>query len=140
MKNELTRNSSGNIRPQSSQLAEPLWTDPGVNSGISLCELISTKKKKVQAGNEWSNIVPKDSQAKKKPPIIRVTHPIVQVFVLTFSPRVVNATSEEDVFAGLCVPFQEDNSSLEVLFLRCCRQQNTLVHSFQLIDILGLGV
>ena len=26
--NELTRNSSGNTRSQSSQLAEPLWTDP----------------------------------------------------------------------------------------------------------------
>ena len=29
-KNELTRNSSGNTRPQSFQLAEPLWTDPGL--------------------------------------------------------------------------------------------------------------
>ena len=50
---------SGNIRPQLSQLAEPLWTDPGVKSGISVCELISTKKKKkkkVQAGSEWLNI------------------------------------------------------------------------------------
>ena len=37
--NELTRNSSGNIRPQSCQLAEPLWTDPGVQSGISVHEL-----------------------------------------------------------------------------------------------------
>ena len=54
MRNELTRNLSGNIRPQWSQLAEPLWTDPGLKSGISVGELISTlkKKKKVQAGNE----------------------------------------------------------------------------------------
>ena len=29
-----------------SQLAEPLWTDPGLNSGISVCDLISTLKKK----------------------------------------------------------------------------------------------
>ena len=28
--NELTHNSSGNIRSQSSQLAKPLWTDPGI--------------------------------------------------------------------------------------------------------------
>ena len=42
--NELTRNSSGNTRPQSSQLAEPLWIDPGLKSGISVRELISTKK------------------------------------------------------------------------------------------------
>ena len=40
--NTLTLNLSGNIRPQSSQLAEPLWIDPGVKSGISVRELIST--------------------------------------------------------------------------------------------------
>ena len=39
--NELTRNSSGNTRSQSSQLAEPLWTDPGLKSGIRSRELIS---------------------------------------------------------------------------------------------------
>ena len=44
--NELARNLSGNIRPQSSQLAEPLWTDPGIKSGISVHELISISKKK----------------------------------------------------------------------------------------------
>ena len=44
--NELTRNSSGNTQPRSSQLAEPLWTDPGLKSGISVRELTSTKKKK----------------------------------------------------------------------------------------------
>ena len=42
---ELTRNSSGRTRPQSSQLAEPLWTDPGLKNGISVRELISTLKK-----------------------------------------------------------------------------------------------
>ena len=40
--NELTRNSSGNTWPQLSQLAEPLWTDLGVKSGISMRDLIST--------------------------------------------------------------------------------------------------
>ena len=50
---ELTRNLSGNIRPQSFQLAEPLWTDPDLKSGISARELISTsKKKKKSAGGE----------------------------------------------------------------------------------------
>ena len=43
--NELTRILSGNTRSQSSQLAEPLWTDPGLKSGISVRELISTIKK-----------------------------------------------------------------------------------------------
>ena len=42
--NELTRNSSGNTKSQSSQLAEPLWTDPGLNRGISARKLISTFK------------------------------------------------------------------------------------------------
>ena len=49
--NELTRNSSGNTWSQSSQLAEPLWTDPGLKSAISLCELISTLKKCWQGMN-----------------------------------------------------------------------------------------
>ena len=68
--NELTRNSSGNARSQSFQLAEPLWTDPGLKSGISLRDLIYTFKK-AQAGNELSNILPKSLHArkkKKKPP------------------------------------------------------------------------
>ena len=33
--------AEGNIRPQSSQLAEPLWTDPGLKSGTGVRELIS---------------------------------------------------------------------------------------------------
>ena len=65
---ELTRNSSGNTRSQSAQFAEPLWTDPGLKSGISLLELISTLKKKVQVGNKLSNIFPKSSHARTKPP------------------------------------------------------------------------
>ena len=53
--NELTLNSSGNTRLQSSQLAEPLSTDPGLKSGSSVRELISTLKKKCagKKGNEW---------------------------------------------------------------------------------------
>ena len=42
----------------SSQLAEPLWTNPGLQTGISVRELISTLKKKKKkkekgAGGEW---------------------------------------------------------------------------------------
>ena len=51
--NELTCNSSGNTQSQSSQLAEPLWTNPGVKRGISMRKLISNKKrKKKSAGGE----------------------------------------------------------------------------------------
>ena len=42
LRNELTRNFSGNIWPQLSQLTGPLWTDPGLKNGISVHELIST--------------------------------------------------------------------------------------------------
>ena len=70
--NELTRNSSRITQPKSSQLAEPLWTDPGLKSRISVRKLISSskrkKEKKGQMWNEWSNILPKSSQARKKPP------------------------------------------------------------------------
>ena len=47
--NELTHNLSGNIQSRSFQLAEPLWTDLGIKSGISMCELMSTEKS--SAGN-----------------------------------------------------------------------------------------
>ena len=62
---------SGNTWPQSSQLAEPLWTDPGVKIGISVRELISTKKKKKKkkkknTDGEWMNILPKFLQAGEK--------------------------------------------------------------------------
>ena len=51
--NQLTRNSSGNTRSQSSQHAVPLWTDPGIKSGISVGEIISilnNNKKKRRRG------------------------------------------------------------------------------------------
>ena len=68
------RNSSGNSRPQSYQLAEPLWTDPGLKeSGIDVREPISIKKKKAQRENESSNLSPKSSQARKKKVIIKLT-------------------------------------------------------------------
>ena len=38
---ELTHNSSGNTRPLSSQLTEPLWTYPALKSGIDVHKLIS---------------------------------------------------------------------------------------------------
>ena len=36
-----TSNLSGNVRPQSSQLAGSLWTGAGVESGVSVHELVS---------------------------------------------------------------------------------------------------
>ena len=62
---------SGNTRPQSTLLAEPLWTYPGLKSGISMCESISTKREKKSAGGKWQVdgwTLPKSSHARKKPP------------------------------------------------------------------------
>ena len=73
--NDLTRSSSGNTRTQSSQLAEPLWTNLGVECGISVSKLIIKNKSQAQAGNESSNILPKSSHARKKPaPFFRMLH------------------------------------------------------------------
>ena len=47
-----TLNSSGNTRSQSSQLAELLLTYPGLKSGFSVRELISTLKKKERKKKE----------------------------------------------------------------------------------------
>ena len=64
--NELTHNSSGNTRSQSSQLAEPLSTDYGLKSGISVRELISTlKKKKRRRGMNSRTFSRKSSRARK---------------------------------------------------------------------------
>ena len=45
--NKLTHNLSGNTQPQLSQLTEPLWTDPGLKSGIGVRrKLFSTSENK----------------------------------------------------------------------------------------------
>ena len=49
---ELTQNLSANSQPQSSQVTEPLWTDPGLKIAISVSKLISTLKKKKK--QQWN--------------------------------------------------------------------------------------
>ena len=51
--NKFAHNSSTNTHRQSSQLAKPLWTDPGLKSAISMRDLISTLKKKKSTSTEW---------------------------------------------------------------------------------------
>ena len=63
----------GNIRPQSSQIAEPLWTYPGPKSGISVRELISTlqqqqQQQKSAGGDRMVQPSPQSWHARKKPP------------------------------------------------------------------------
>ena len=66
---------SGNMRPQLCQLAEPPWTDPGVKSGISVRELISTKKKKREKKHRLRmngrTFSPNPCKRAKKPPVRR---------------------------------------------------------------------
>ena len=45
-RNKTTHNSSGNAHPQSSQLTEPLWSNPCLRSGNGAAELNSTLKTK----------------------------------------------------------------------------------------------
>ena len=74
--NELTRTLSGNIRPQLSWLAQPLWTDPGIQSGISVHELLSTEnfsKKHRRGMNGWTFSQNPCKQGKKPPPPPRYT-------------------------------------------------------------------
>ena len=79
---ELTRNLSRNARPQSSQIAESLWTDYGRKSGRGGCELISTLKK-VQAGNDLSNLPLKPSHVRNKPrTIIFVEESVLLILVI----------------------------------------------------------
>ena len=50
--NELTRNSPGNSRPQSSQLTEPLWTNPCCKGAkLPRSQELSTLLQNTQAGN-----------------------------------------------------------------------------------------
>ena len=54
--------------------SESLWTDPSLKCGITVCVRISTERKekkhrqgeKAQAGNEWSNILPKILTSEEK--------------------------------------------------------------------------
>lgn len=50
--NKLTYNCSGNTSPKLSQLAEVLWTNPGIKSKTGMHDLILTLKKKKNAGGE----------------------------------------------------------------------------------------
>ena len=85
--NELTRNFSWNTRPQSSQLAEPLWNDPGLRSGIRVRDLISKKKKKSAGGKWFVEHSSKSSHAKKKPPPPPLTSAVTELLSYMWAIR-----------------------------------------------------
>ena len=59
--NVLTRNLSENIRPQSSQPAEPLWIVPDIKIRISVRELISTLSRPKHSMSQNAEILIKES-------------------------------------------------------------------------------
>lgn len=63
--NKLIRSCSGKSQPQSSYLAEPLWTYPGLKSGIGVRELISSLKKYTGGDGSTKNRPP-DSRMRGK--------------------------------------------------------------------------
>ena len=81
-------NLLGNIRPQSSQLAEPLWADPGIKSTISVRELISTSKKKKKGGERMVEYSPQNSRKRED------SHQVTKeaISLLPQSPFMVNAS------------------------------------------------
>ena len=48
------------------QLAEPLWTYPGLKSGLSVCELISAVKKKSTGREQMNRHSPRILASEKK--------------------------------------------------------------------------
>ena len=65
----VSHNLSGYTWPQLSQPIEPLWTDPGLKSGIGVLVLSSTtKKKKKNAGRKWMTFHQSPHNEGKTPP------------------------------------------------------------------------
>ena len=85
--NEFTCNSSGNTQSQLSQLTKPLWTDPGLKSGIGVHKLISTWKKTHRQRLMHQKLSLKSLYARKKslsPPPFFETYTKVSVACKTY--------------------------------------------------------
>ena len=68
---------------QSAQLTEPLWTDHSLKSGIAVCKLISTLKKKDKgAGTEWVIESSLRALASEEKAIITIMRNSAAVFLL----------------------------------------------------------
>ena len=79
------------------RLSATVVSAPGVKRGMCVRELISTWKKKNPQGKEWSNSLPKSSQARKKPPP-PPTPPIPAFLFLILCQRPIQNTHESCCF------------------------------------------
>ena len=76
--NELIRNLSGKPRPQSSQLAEPLCTDLGLESGTGARELLHLR---TGAGDCRQRVIRRKFSAKKTQPPLYSCHAIQTLLI-----------------------------------------------------------
>ena len=107
--NELLCNSSGNVCPQSSQLAAPLWTDPGLKIEIAERELISIQRER-ERERERSNLPAKSSHVTKIPlPPLLFTF-----FILYLLPFIVHA---EFIFHSVVIA--HSTVSVHSFFVHC---------------------
>ena len=75
-----------------------MWTDPGLKNGISVRELISTLKKKAQAGNELSNILSKSLHARKKNHHFQILH--TQIGSTLWRARYVDCLTNDSIYGN----------------------------------------
>ena len=117
-------------QPQSSQLAEPLWTDPDQKSGISMHERISALKKKCRwemNGRTLSQILTIEDKASIVPNPQQVRVDLVCQFVVVLKIR--NFSGNEEVRTG------SDKSRLDVGQERIVKLVN-ICHVFMRIFVL----
>ena len=91
---------SGNVRSQSSQIAEPLWTDPGIKNEIGVRELISTLEKKSAGWEYMIEHSPKmlASEDKSHTPVRLSVHRIFCLFIL-LSPHMISLCKLHSAFS-----------------------------------------
>ena len=131
--NEFVHNSSGNTRPQSSQLAEPMWTDPGLEkwNWCTRADLhLNKKTKKAQAGNESLNVPSKSSQARKKP----LTPPICG-HICAWAPRCVGTTVRGHI--DVYPPYRWDKHEQNVQLVPCKISRLQTTHAQQRKKVLS---
>ena len=127
----ITRNSSRNTCPQSSQLAESLWTDPGVKSRIGTSKLLvstSKQKKNTHVGKESLNLSPKNPSRLRE----KGHHHQLPAFVLpsTSSKRASTSSPEMPVKAyELSSITAHSSSNIATVFGSSCRLRLLRLHS-----------
>ena len=107
--NKFTRNPLRNARPQSSQLAMPLWTDPGLECGIGVHDKNQVKIKKTRKKKGTSKSSDLDLLVKYLPP------PQSGLVCEEKATTVCDSLLYECAYGGLSVSFVLQGSEICVL-------------------------